>query len=279
MSVDEGDGGRLAVGKLDGEAKAEVGSREAQLVFADLVEEARAVAKDHGHCGDGIPDHVAKAAQARERGVDAVPVGVQGHVLGSADGDEALIVSGDGAGVGDVKLKDGAGGEGLRQRDRGLVQLAGMVGVGVERGYLQRNVLAQNADALPGERGRELERDMAEGSLAVVANGEDRSYGNVTVRGVQTDIHVEVGGGDGLALGVLGGWGGGHLDVGLGWCGRGLRGVAVFAGRAGEDDRAVGRALRLWRNVLLRDRQGGSGGLGRAGSRRETKCKRGRLER
>ena len=34
-----GDGGRLAVGKLDGEAQAEVRAGEAKLVPADLVEE------------------------------------------------------------------------------------------------------------------------------------------------------------------------------------------------------------------------------------------------
>ena len=81
MAVDEGDGGRLAVGKLDGEAQAEVRAGEAQLVLAHLVEEARAVAQDDGDAGDRVPDDVAKAAQAGEGDADLVPVGVEGHVV------------------------------------------------------------------------------------------------------------------------------------------------------------------------------------------------------
>ena len=52
MAVDEGDGGRVAVGKLDGEAQAEMRAGHAQLVLAHLVEETRAVAKDDGNAGD-----------------------------------------------------------------------------------------------------------------------------------------------------------------------------------------------------------------------------------
>ena len=51
MAVDECDGGRVAVGKFDGEAQAEVRAGHAQLVLAHLVEDARAVAKDDGNAG------------------------------------------------------------------------------------------------------------------------------------------------------------------------------------------------------------------------------------
>ena len=82
MAVDERHGGRLAVGKLDGEPQAEVRAGEAQLVLADLVEEPRAVAQNHRNAGDRVPDHVAKAAQAGEGDADLVPVRVQRHVSG-----------------------------------------------------------------------------------------------------------------------------------------------------------------------------------------------------
>jgi hypothetical protein len=85
MAVDEGDGGG-GRGELDGEAEAEVGAGEAELVLADFVEEAGAVAEDDGDAGDGVPDDVAEAAQAGEVGADAVPVGVEGDVVGGADG-------------------------------------------------------------------------------------------------------------------------------------------------------------------------------------------------
>ena len=117
--------------------QAEVRAGQAQLVLAHFVEEARAIAEDHGHARHRIPDHVAKAAQAGELGADAVPVGVEGDVVGRADGEQALRVGRDGAGVGDVELKRCAGRERVRQRHGCLVQLAGVVGVGVERGHLE----------------------------------------------------------------------------------------------------------------------------------------------
>ena len=111
MAVDEGDGGRLAVRKLDGEAQAEARARHAKLVLAHLVEDARAVAEDDGNAGGGVPDDVAEAAQAGEVDADRVPVGVEGDVIGRADGDEALRRLRDDAGVGDVELEGCAGGE------------------------------------------------------------------------------------------------------------------------------------------------------------------------
>ena len=111
MAVDEGNGGRLAVGKLVGEAETEMRASHAELVLAHLVEDARAVAEDDGNAGDGIPDDVAEAAQAGEVDADGVPIGVEGGVAGGADGEEALGGLRDGAGVGDVELKGRAGGE------------------------------------------------------------------------------------------------------------------------------------------------------------------------
>ena len=157
--------GHVAVGKLDGEAKAEVGAGEAKLVFADFVEEAGAVAEDDGNAGDGIPDDVAEAAQAGEGGVDLVPVGVEGDVVRGADGEQALGVDGDGAGVGDVELQGGAGGEGLGESDGGFVELAGVVGVGVEGGDGKGDVVEVDADALPVERGGDLQGNVGEGGL------------------------------------------------------------------------------------------------------------------
>ncbi len=134
MAVDEGDGGRVAVRKFDGEAQAEVRAGHAQLVLAHLVEDARAVAEDDGNAGGRVPDHVAEAAQAGEVDADRVPIGVEGDVVGSSDGEEALRRWRDDAGVGDVELEGCAGSERLGERDGGFVELAGVVDVGVERG-------------------------------------------------------------------------------------------------------------------------------------------------
>ncbi len=85
-AVDESDGGRVAVGKLGCEAKAEARTRYAQLVLAHFVEDASAVAENDGNAGRGIPDDVAEAAQAGEVDVNAIPIGVKRDVLGRAKG-------------------------------------------------------------------------------------------------------------------------------------------------------------------------------------------------
>ena len=74
MTVDQGDRGRLPVGKLDGEPHSEVRADEAKFLPADLVEQAGAVAQDDRHARNRIPDHVAKAAQAGEWNGDLIPV-------------------------------------------------------------------------------------------------------------------------------------------------------------------------------------------------------------
>src|SRR5271157_3768201 len=52
MAVDEGDGGRLAVRRLDGEAQAEAGPGQSEFMLADFVEQASSVAQNDGDAGD-----------------------------------------------------------------------------------------------------------------------------------------------------------------------------------------------------------------------------------
>src|SRR5580658_8057354 len=207
MAVDEGDGWGDAVGELDRKAQAEESSGEAELVLADFVEEARAVAEDDGDAGDGVPDDVAEAAEAGEVGGDLVPVRVEGYVVRGADGEEALGAGGDGAGVSDVKLEGCAGGERRGEGDGGFVELAGVVGVRVEGGYGEGCVACAETDALPGEGAGDLQRDVGEGLAAVIADGEQGADGEVLVGGAEADVEIEVSEGDGLAFGVFGGGG------------------------------------------------------------------------
>ena len=85
------------------------------------------------------------------------------------------------------------------------MQLAGVVGVGVERGYWKGDVVAVDANPLPVERGGDLQRDARERGFAVVADGEERADGDLLLGGAQMDVQIEGGEGDGLALGVFGG--------------------------------------------------------------------------
>ena len=76
-------------------------------------------------------------------------------------------------------------------------------------------------------------------------------------RGVQTHVHVEIGKGHGLALGVFGGRRGGDLNGRLRAVAAARGGLAVRIGGAGKYDLAAG---------LLGLRRGGTGGtLRRAG--------------
>ena len=135
MAVDERDVGAWPWGNSTVRCRRKWRSGQAQLVFADLVEEARAIAEDDGDAGDGIPDHVAEATQASE----ATPMPSQSEWRATSSGvpmaSRRWADCGDGAGVGDVELDACAGSERLGKRDGGFVQLAGMVGVGVERGH------------------------------------------------------------------------------------------------------------------------------------------------
>ena len=74
-------------------------------------------------------------------------------------------LSSDGTGVGDVELHGRAGRKWRGERDRCLVKLAGVVGVGVEGGDGEGYVVAGDADALPIERRRDLQRNVGERRL------------------------------------------------------------------------------------------------------------------
>ncbi len=219
-----------------GEARA----GHAQLVLAHFVEDAIAVAENDGNAGGGIPDDVAETAEAGEVDADLVPVGVESDVCGRADGDEALRGLRDGAGVGDIELESCAGSEGSGERNRGFVKLAGVVHVGVESGDGEGDIAAVEADAFPVERGRDLQRDVGERGFAVVAHGEEGADGDPVVDGVEMNVHVESGEGDGVALGIRGDGSGDRLAGRL-RCGGagGGRGLAVVIDGAGEDDFAV----------------------------------------
>ncbi len=131
------------------------------------------------------------------------------------------------------------------------MQLAGMVGVGVERGYGDGRVFAVDANPFPVERGGDLQRNAGERSFAVVAHRDQRADGNMLLRGEQPHVHIEVSEGHGLALGVFGHlrWGQLRLRRGDGrGCGSG--GLAVLVGRARKDDLAAGLLLRCgWRGL------------------------------
>ena len=147
----------------------------------------------------------------------------------------------DDAGVGDVELEGRAGGERLGKRDGGLVKLAGVVNVGVERGDGVDNVVGGDANALPVERRGNLQRDMRERGFAVVAHGDEGADGDLLLGGAQMHVHVEGGEGEGLALIVCCDGRVDGLTAGLrrGGAGGG-GGLAGFIGGAGEDDLAVG---------------------------------------
>ena len=140
-------------------------------MLAHLVEETRAVSQHDRSAGDRIPDHVAKAAEAGKRKADLIPVRVKRHVFWRADGYQPLGGERDHARVSRVEL------EGLARRERSgkrhdcLVQLAGVVGVGIDGVYLEGNIFCADANVLPIERGGNLQWNAGERSFAVVADG------------------------------------------------------------------------------------------------------------
>src|SRR5208282_1488067 len=154
------------MGKLDREVQAEVSAGEAEFVTADLVKETGSIAEDDGNTGNGIPDDIPKSPQACERRRDFIPVGMKGEVLRGADGDEALSIRHDGARVDRINRKGSARGQGLRQGDGGFVELARAVGIGIQRGNREGDVMAGNAYLFPVERGGNLERDTREWGFA-----------------------------------------------------------------------------------------------------------------
>ncbi len=185
----------------------------------------------------GYQTTLPKPRRPVKSGGDFVPVGVEGERLRRTEGDEALGAGRDDAGVDGVELEAGAGRERRGERDSGLVELAGVVGVRVERGHGEGDAAAGEADLFPVERRGDLQRDAGERGFAVVADGDAGADGDVLRRGLQANVEVERGEGDGEAVVVGGRWLGGGLNLRGG--GAGLRGgVAVLVGAAGEDDLA-----------------------------------------
>ena len=155
---------------------------------------------------------------------------MEGEVLWGADGEEAMGVGLNDAGVGGVNLEGCAGRERSGEGDDCLMELAGVVHVRVDGGLLERGVVkigirAGDADLLPVERRGELQGKMREGRGAAVADGEDGADGDVVIGGAEVNVEVESGVGDGLALGVSGGERGAWLRLaddscrpGATWC-------------------------------------------------------------
>ena len=140
MAVDESNSGRLAVGKLDREPQAEARAGERSFC-SPISSKSRAPSpRITGTLDTGYQTTLPKPRRPVKANADLVPVGVQGDVVGRADGEQALRIGRDLAGVGDVELEVAPGASG-GERDRRFVQLAGVVGVGVERGHLERQHL------------------------------------------------------------------------------------------------------------------------------------------
>jgi len=59
------------------------------------------------------------------------------------------------------------------------MQLAGVIGVGVERGHVELHVAAVETYLLPVESRGELQGKMSDGRFAVVAHHDERAYGDL----------------------------------------------------------------------------------------------------
>ena len=150
----------------------------------------------------------------------------------------------DRAGIGDVELEGCAGRERLGEGDGRLVQLAGVVDVGVERGDGERRIRPCDANALPVERGGDLQRNAREGGFAVVAHGDEGADGDLLLGRARCTsrskaVKVTAWRSASVAVGALtscAGRGGGGAGGG--------GGLAGFVGGAGEDDLA---GVGVWR--------------------------------
>src|SRR5580658_553812 len=171
------------------QAKARAG--EPEFVAADFVKKARSIAEDGRYTGNGIPDDIAKAPQAGEGRRDFVPVGMKGEIFGSADGDEALCIRNNGAGVDRIHRKRGTGGKRLRERNGSLVKLTRPVSIRVERGDGKRDVATVDANLLPVERRGDLQGDAGERGFSVVAHGDEGADRDLMSGGMQMHVKVE----------------------------------------------------------------------------------------
>ena len=112
-------------------------------------------------------------------------------VLRRSHGDETARGGGDGTGVGDVELNRCAGGERLGESHDGFVQLAGVVGVGVDGGERVRYVAASDANAFPVEGRGDLQRNARQRRGACVAHGDKSACGELLCGGIEADIEIE----------------------------------------------------------------------------------------
>ena len=83
------------------------------------------------------------------------------------------------------------------------MQLARVIGVGVQRGDRKGNIFACDANLLPVERRGDLQRNVRERSLAVIAHRHEAANGDLVRGGVKPHIEIEAGKGDGAAVGVF----------------------------------------------------------------------------
>jgi hypothetical protein len=80
------------------------------------------------------------------------------------------------------------------------VELAGVVGVGVEDGHGKGHLLAVDADLFPVQVGGKLQRQVCERRLAVVADRDQSTHGEMAFGRAQADVEVEIGVGERVAL-------------------------------------------------------------------------------
>jgi len=77
MAIDEGDGGRLAVGYSSVRLRRRCAPAMRSLCSPISSKTASAVTENDGNAGNGIPDDVAETAQAGKVDSDRVPVGMR----------------------------------------------------------------------------------------------------------------------------------------------------------------------------------------------------------
>ena len=192
MAVDEGDGGRLAVGKFIGEREAEIRAADMRSLCSPISSKTRAPSpRITGTLETGYQTTLPKP----RRPVKSTAMESQSVCSAAssrrADSDEALRGLRNGAGVGDVELNVRAGGERGSEGDSGFVKLAGVIDVGIEGGDGEDVIAAGEANALPIERRGDLQWNVSERGVAVIAHSEERTDGDLLRGGTKMHVHVE----------------------------------------------------------------------------------------
>src|SRR5579871_6112639 len=139
LSVDNGNGRSLAVGELRSEAQAEGRASGVEFLAGYFFEEPGSITEEDGKAGDGIPDHIAETAKTCKRWADFVPVSVRCGVFWRCgvvgrSSRKPTACGRDSSGVGDVELHSCARSQGLWQGYNYFVQLACVIGVGIDGG-------------------------------------------------------------------------------------------------------------------------------------------------